>query len=407
ETLRKGYFRLMADDRIRSAYPKARLDRQSGWYDLDLNVKRTKDLVVDFGGNFASRPINTAFIGAQYNLLGATAVKVSANSYFGNFYGSVQAKARLDFPGRFPLFIEPQYTRNRWDYFESQSTFFEDDNPSYLIQTERFGSLKAGIPLNNKSRLSAGVTYARLIDEYYQTQNFTSSDTADRTTFEATASFLRFERGRLNHKLYPNSGSYLSVTARYIDGEEFNEPGSTSDLNRNFSEFRYWWQFNLRYQNYYKPKGTIRLGLLVEAAYSTQDPFNNYTASILRAPAFTPNVESRTLFLESFRAFQFVGVGHQFIINLFKQVDLRLAGYIFQPYKYIEQNAELGSDIREDFDTRFSIATAAAVYKSPLGPLSVGVNYYPESTEIVLGDRTPLTFLFHFGYVIFNNRAIQ
>jgi hypothetical protein len=49
--LKRQYFRLMADEKIKSAYPTTKLDTASGKYTLTLNTKRDKHLFFDIGGN--------------------------------------------------------------------------------------------------------------------------------------------------------------------------------------------------------------------------------------------------------------------------------------------------------------------------------------------------------------------
>lgn len=405
--LKKGYFRVFGDDKIGSIYPTAKLNDSTGMFDLFLNVKREKDLIADFGGNFASTPINTAFIGLKYNHLGNSAVTLMANSYFGKLYGSAQGRVRFDFPLRIPFYLEGGFTLNRFNYFRSQSFFFEEDRPGYVLQSERYGDLQIGLPVRNKDRVRIGGSFFNLNDEYYQAQNFTQSDTADQTTFDGSSFFIQYERSNLNHKLYANSGSYLGFEARYIAGEELNEPGSTSDLNRNFRKLHDWTQFKLTYDNYYRGKGAIRLGLFAEASWSNQLLFNNYTASILRASAFQPIPHSKTLFLESYRALQYAALGHKVIFNVWGNFDLRLEAYVFQPYKSVVRTAENDHDAIESFEKRFVIGSATAVFHSPIGPVSAGLNYYQNDEEVAPEDNSPFHFLFHIGYIIFNQRAIQ
>jgi NTE family protein len=83
DELRPKYFRLSADEKINQIYPTATLNPQTGYYKLNLKIKKEKDVFIAFGGNFSSRPINAAYIGAQYNYLGNFATTISANSYFG------------------------------------------------------------------------------------------------------------------------------------------------------------------------------------------------------------------------------------------------------------------------------------------------------------------------------------
>ena len=59
--------------------------------------------------------------------------------YFGKFYGSVKTNFRMDIPLVFPLSINGYFVMNRWDYFQSFATFFEDVRPSFLVQNEMYG----------------------------------------------------------------------------------------------------------------------------------------------------------------------------------------------------------------------------------------------------------------------------
>lgn len=412
--IKPAYYRLFSDDKIRSIFPTARFNKESGYYDLHLEVKREKDLFLDFGGNLASRPISTAYIGAQYNYLGSIAASIMGNAYFGKLYSSAQFRIRIDFPIVLPFYVEPEFTVNRWDFFRSSSNFFQFDTtlkndikPSYLVQYERFEGLNIGFPAGTKGRIRAGFIQGKQKDEYYQTKFFNSVDTADHTDFSFVSPYISYERSSLNKKLYANQGSYLAIKTRYVNGEEYYEPGSTSNTDRNFSRFRNWYQLKIIYDNYYKRNGHLRLGVYAEGAYSTQELFKNYTASILKAPAFQPTPESRTLFLESFRAYQYIAFGHKIIVNMKENFDLRFEGYIFQPFRSIIKQENKTASFGREFDKRYLIGTSALVYHSPLGPVSLSVNYYHNVPEVAQADKTPLTVLFHFGYILFNRRALD
>ena len=407
EEIKPGYFRVFGDEKIKYIFPTAKFNKETGHYGLNLKVKKEKDILVDFGGNFSSRPINTAHLGVAYNHLGRSAIRLSANSYFGRLYASIQTKARFDFPVRLPFYIEGEFTRNRWDYFKSRATFFEDVKPSFLIQNETFGAINLGFPVKSKGKLKIGLSQAVLKDEYYQTRTFLSTDTTDNTTFEPASIYAQFERSSLNNKQYATAGTSIKLSARYMSGTETTDPGSTSPSDFIYYKFHEWYQLKLSYQQYYKSQGKLRLGFLAEGVYSTQELFNNYTASILRAPAFMPTPESKTLFLESFRAYKYGAIGHQFIFTPVKNLDIRLEGYLFQPFQEIIQNEDLSTSLGPEFEKRFTMATLAAVFHAPIGQVAVSANYYHNNPDVSLVDKTPLTVLFHFGYVLFNNRALD
>ena len=400
------YFRVFEDDRINTIFPQLEYNKFTNLYDLYLDITKDKEIQVDLGGVISSRPISGAYLKLKYNHLGSIGVSANINGSLGKLYTSAQIKTRLDFPIKLPLLLEPVITYNRWDYFKSSTDFFDNETPSYLVQKEKYFGLEIGFPNQNKGRVRLGSNFANLRDEYYQTKQFDKLDTADRTDFNVLSSHIRYEKNSLNRKQYANQGSYLGIKVIHNIGEEIETPGSTSTTEGKWNTIHEWVQIKIEYNSYYKNKGFIRLGTFFEGVYSGQSLFHNYTSSILRAPSFQPNPESKTLFLESFRAYKYGALGQRIILNLRKNVDLRFEGYLFHPYQSIVKQDNTVS-LGDEFDKIYSIATATLVYHSPLGPLSLSTNYYHNTPEIAQESKTPLTFFFHFGYILFNKRAIE
>jgi NTE family protein len=399
EDFKKRYYRLVSDDKIKQIYPIAILN-DSAKYDLFLDIRKEREIITQFGGNVSNRAINTGFVGMQYNYLGAQAVTLSANTYFGKLYGSGQVKARVDFPYRLPFFLEGGITLNRWDFFKSSTAFFEDVKPSYLIQNEQFGDLVIAFPVMNKGRIKATMAYANLNNEYYQTRIFSIADTADRTRFQLFTYQIAYERNSLNRKQYPSEGSFINLGARFVHGEEFTRPGSTNRAELPYRGIHEWGQIRLIYDTYFNKRGKMKFGYYFEATYSNQPFFQNYTSTILAAPAFMPTPETQTIFLEKFRAHQYAAIGVKNIINMRKNLDLRLEVYAFMPYREIIRNDDLSAAYGPVLSSRSFITTTNLVYHTRLGPLSFSVNYYDKQEE-------PWTFLFHFGYILFNQRALE
>lgn len=391
------YYRLVADEKIKQIYPKAKYNPATGYYDLYLLIKKEKDLITYFGGNFSNKPINEGFVGLQYNYLSKFAMSITGNTYFGKLYTSAQLKTRMDFPYRLPVYIEPGFTFNRYDFFKSSTEFFQDTKPPYLVQTEEFGDINVGIPAWKKGKLTAGTGLANIVNTYYQTDHFTQVDTADRTRFNIFTSQLFYEANTLNRKQYANEGTFFTAKARYIQGEEFTVPGSTALDPRKFRKIHEWVQFKMVFDSYYKRKGTLRLGVYFEGMYSTQTLFKNYTASILSAPAFQPIPETKTIFIEDLRAHKYLAGGLKNVITI-KKMDLRLEGFVFVPYQSIERQPDYTAAYGEPFAVKHYIAMAAAVYHTPIGPVSLSVNYIDKRRE-------PFSVLFHFGYMLFNRRS--
>jgi NTE family protein len=403
EKLKPGYLRLAADDKIKSIFPKAKYNTSSGYYDLKLTIKKEKNVFTQLGGTFSNRPISMGFVGLQYNILGDPSISLMGNGYFGKLYQSTQIRARVDFPTRLPFYIEPIFTWNRFDFYRSSPVYFVDTRPPYLIQIDRYGELDLGFPVRNKGRIVLGSGGAFNRDLYYQTSAFTSADTTDRTDLSIITTHFLYERNTLNRKQFASAGTYFAFKARYVQGEEFFVPGSTSLEPHNFRRTLSWIQFSLTYDTYFKEHGKWRLGFFTEIVYSTQPFLHNYTSTILSAPAFQPTPESKTFFLPEFRANQYASAGLKSIFVLAKTIDFRIEGYAFAPLSEILEDPTTHTAYYGDpltFKGLSYIAMAGPVWHSPLGPLSLTLNYYSSK-------QYPWSLLFNFGYIIFNKKATE
>lgn len=394
------YFQLLSDKNIKSVFPRLHYNDSTGYYDVDILIKREKDLLVDFGGNISSSPINQAYVGLQYNFWGKQSLTTSGNIYFGKLYNSAAVRLRYDIPGRLNYFIEPVAIINRFDYFKSSSAFLEDIKPAYLIQSDRNYGINFGIPARNKGKVIISAGNFNLINQYYQTRDFSSEDISDRTEFGGWTGAVQFERSTLNKKMYADQGTYISITGRLVSGEEETIPGTTAMFTDTVTDFHQWFQLKMNYDNFFKSAGAFTFGFTTDMYLSSQPFFANYTATILSAQAYQPTAQSKTIFLDNYRAHNYIGAGLKSIVDLKNNFELRLEGYLFQPFQQIIQKPDLTAKYATAFEFRSILATFTGLYNSPVGPVSLSINYYEKRDE-------PISILFHFGYIIFNRRALD
>lgn len=400
--LKQRYFRLSSDDKIKNIFPVAIKDSLTNNYTLKLLGKTEKPLYIDAGAILSNRPISEGFLSLQYNHLGKVGLSVYSNGYLGKLYSGTYSKIRFDFPGRLPFFIEPSFTWSRWDYYSSSSLFYDFLKPAYLVQEDKFGEVKIGVPVGNVSQinLAGGLTEWR--NEYYQNDLFTRADTSDKTYFDYWYVQSNYKLNTLNRKMYATEGTYLNARARFLEGRESHIPGNTSFDTTTFSNARRtpWLQLKFTIDSYIRTFKGFRIGVFGEAVYSTQSFFSNYQATILSAPAFNPTPESQTFFLEEFRAHNYFAGGLKAITTPVRGLDIRLEAYLFQPVLSILKTSDNTAKYSTPFLYRNFTGMAAAVYNTAIGPISVGVNYYDQKDH-------PFSFFFHFGYIIFNRKSID
>jgi NTE family protein len=400
--LKRQYFRLMADEKIKSAYPMTSLDTVSGKYTLTLNTKRDKHLFFDIGGNLSNRPISNFFLAVQYNYIGKIGFTAYANGYLGKLNSSSLTKLRFEFPTKIPFYIEPSFTISRWDYYKSSALFYDFEKPAYLIQEDLFGELNIGAPVGNigKVVLTGGVSEWK--NRYYQVDQFTKLDTSDVSVFDFGYGQLSYQINTLNRKQYATEGTNILIRAKFVSGMEHYYPGSTAVETVRYIDgpIHEWFNFKLTIDKYIKPIKFFKVGVFAEGVYSSQDFFRNYQASILSAPSFNPIPESQTLFIDDYRAHQYMAGGLKTILTPYKNLDVRFEGYLFQPVYSIIKDAYGKANYSSAFLYRHFLGMGAVVYHTPIGPISVGVNYYDK-------NENSFSFFFHFGYTIYNKKSID
>lgn len=397
--LERRYFRLYATSQIDFIYPTLNLKNDST-YNLSLDVDKAKDIYVDLGGHISSRPVNTGFVALSYKILGKTASTLYANSYFGKFYGSVKTSYSLEIPSTFPVTLTGYFVMNRWDYFRSFATFFEDVRPSFLVQNEMFTGLQFKHPIGNTTKSVFDGRYFLLEDDYYQTENFTNADTTDYTIFQGVTGSWEFVQNSLNRKQFASGGHFASFKIRYVYGKEHSVSGSTAPIPFDTKKYHNWLNLTGEFQSFIIDLPMFHLGLHGNAVFNSQSLFSNYTASLLSMTAYTPIPDMSTFFMPEFRSPQYIGLGTNLIFSVKRKLDIRVDGYYYQPFVKITKSDDGTFGYSKPFKGESFVASTSLVYNSFLGPIRATLNYFPEQTS-------QFSFQVSFGYVLFNDRAIR
>jgi len=368
---------------------------------MDLVVRKKNKFKFDIGGHFSSRPVNTTFLGLSYMHLGKLAWKLNGESYFGKFYGSLKTDLQIEVPSLFPIKIEPYFTLNRWDYFRSFATFFEDVKPSFLVQNEMYYGLRFTHPVLRNSKSTFDFRMVDMTDEYYQTDQFTSIDTADFTKFNGQTFSWKLEHNTLNKKQFANSGHQFAFKGRYVVGKEESVSGSTSPTEYDLAKNHSWINLNFEGQTFPIDFKHFHLGLQGKATFNSQSLFSNYTATILSMTAFNIIPDAGTFFLPEYRSPLYIGGGFNAIWSIRKNIDFRFDGFIYQPFRQLIINDDNTFGYSKPFKGESYLASTSLIFHSILGPLRATLNYFPKQTD------APLSFQISFGYVLFNERAIR
>ena len=207
-----------------------------------------------------------------------------------------------------------------------------------------------------------------------------------------------FSSNTLDRKQYASSGSAYSFSIQYFNVIEKYTPGTTS-VSDGVRMPHQWFRLRASAEQYFNA-GWFKPGYLAEVVFSNQPFFHNYSGTIINAPAFSPLQDSRSLILQNFRAFNFFAAGIRNVFTLRKRIDFRVEGYIFKPIEYLAEGTSQDAKVVNDLNALYFAATAGLVHHSPIGPISLSVNYYDDK-------ENQLGVLLHVGFLLFNKHSVE
>ncbi|WP_316806392.1 patatin-like phospholipase family protein [Pedobacter agri] len=406
QDIKRGYYKLVADQTFETIYPKITYQPLSDSYTFEVVAQPKKSFKLDLGGNISTRPISNVFLGAEYNYLNRKAYTFGTSFYSGRFYESVQVNGRIDYPTKLPLFLAAELTYNHWNFYNTSKIFIENPRPIYIEQSDRKIDLAMGAPLNYNTKVVLHASFINNNDRYSPNNTFAVGDLLDQTIFNGFRGSISLEKNSLNRKQYATNGQSFSLSVNYTTGRENYNPGNifrnTPGLIKapGASNLRQWGAIKLTQENYFLHIKKYTLGYIVEGVISNQPLFNNYYSTLLVSPAFYPLQDSRSLFLDKFRATTYAAGGIKNIYNFQKNLDFRLEGYLFLPHKEFELNNFQDIDYAKAISKIRYAATAGLVYHTPVGPVSLSYNLYNDAIK-----RNGV--LLHIGYLIYNKRSIE
>lgn len=398
--LRASYFKLMADEHIKSIQPLAYYNRRTGLFDLHLKVEPRKPLDMAFGGHLSTRSNTFGFIQANLKAFNNQSYNLTSNLYFGRFYNSFLLGGRIDSPSKLPFYVSGYFTLNYWDYFStSTDLIFTDIRPSYVKQSEQNLRFEIGVPYTKTGVIDAGIAQSNSTDEYYQTKVFNEGDKLDNTTFKGYSSHVRIDKKNYDYKQYPTEGGRKMFSLNYINGNETFNPGTTAPINKVLTQHHSYFQMYGLFDQYYTMSKYFTLGGFAEATLNNNSLFSNYTSTNLNAVSFTPTPNSKSLYNEHFRANQYFALGGKAIYKLTDNTHLRGEVYGFFPIqKFIAGENNTVTYNEKIFTQAHLMAMGGVVVQTQLGPLSVEMNYYDKPGQ-------KWFFSLNMGYMLFNKRG--
>ena len=184
------------------------------------------------------------------------------------------------------------------------------------------------------------------------------------------------------------------MSASYFAGSTSDEIRSDTDIINNRLKLNFFSEV------YHSVNKWLTIGSVAELTISSRVVLGDYISTLITTPSFQPTPHSKTLLLKGYRANSFLAVGVNPIFHLSNSVFISTLFSYFQPYRSLIKNSNGTAGFSGSFPKGDFMGNIAAVWQSPVGPVSISASYYPEA-DVKWYPQ------FNIGLLLFKNKSLN
>ena len=405
----EGYYRLVNNDFFNNVYPRIHYDEKQEGYVLGVDARQNSNLTTDLGVLLSTRSMSNFYLGVGYRYLNRYLYTVKADATIGRFYNGFRGSFRISIPGNIPIYIEPLFTFNNFNYQDTSPLLGSSAQNTQVQQRDVKTYLQVGFSPNYRSRyvLSGGLFTNR--DRFANTDDINSSADLDQSRLSGITASANFERNSLNRRQYAVGGRRVEFGLRAVRGRETYSPGSTAGDLEGRTKNHQWLKLSLYNEQYFTfnkidsvGRRVHAWGYFAEVEATSQGPFATYRSSLASSAAFLPLPDSRTLFMDRYRGTAFAAVGLRYIKAVAGSLEWRSEVYahtLFRPWERQDSNPlrpRRGATVSRPYLTLMS----GFVYQTPVGPAALQLIHYDDPNH-------QFGVFAHLGFVLFRDRSLD
>lgn len=399
--MKKEYLKLASDKSLFYLYPRAVYRPEDSLYTMKLRVIPQAPLEARFGLFFASTGMAQTYLGFSYRQISEVSTHLTGSIQFGRFYNGAKLGFRFDYPARIPLYFQGNFSYNGFQYNNYNTNFFfEDLKPAYISENEINFRFDVGTPYRINGVLKSGIGIGRNKEIYYMTKKFSSTDTSEVSNLNKVSFYMASERNTLNNKQFATEGTRRIHSVRAGYGMESYYPGSTAQVENNSQKSYFWWSVKFENSGYIPMKNSFALGYYMQVRATFKPLLCNYYSTIIEAPVFQPNIITNGMFMEKYRANQFLAAGLMPVYSFTDQLHAKLEAYAYFPVQEILRDGYDEAYLGNYFKSMKGMVFASLSYVSVAGPASLHLGYIADADY-------PWVAQLSFGYLLFNKKSVD
>lgn len=419
----KGYHRLASSPYFDNMNPQFLYDKEKNTHKIKLEYDSRAKINFKIGGAIASQGLGFLYSGFEIKFVKKNMNVIYGDYYFGEFKKYINTGVTKYLPTQWPIFLGVYYTGSWYDYLKSSLLSFDHQSLVYFNLKENTPGVHLGIPFLKEGLLKAYVEY--YLGNYTHALNlfeYNSEDQLYKHHLHGPKFGLRYKKSTLDTPQHPTHGERFEfhmykIYSKYdlsLSPPPFFNKGFKLSPNNKVNTYN--WEFiKLEYEKYFNFSQArfLSLGLEIEAAYSSEKKFktnlinlendkvvdmNMFVLDFLTSPQFLPFWNSERYLSTNHTASSYLALGLHPIVHISKKLQLRFPFYI---YNYFFQKSETATPSTENklkinpnlFSEYLINNGVHLVYKTPLFPISIGVNRY----DAFVGDNEEYNFFLRSG----------
>lgn len=319
------------------------------------------------------------YLDLGYHTLSYNSLDVDLKGWIGQSYFAGMLSGRFSLRSARPSYLEFMGVVGRQKFYDSELLFYQTSTPTFITETQNFLRMKYVWAMSRKTIGFADLTWGYESDSYFPTNiGDYANMRKDKTQYLITALKAGFKGGLLNDPLYPSSGmEWRADIQGSYERSRFTPYGDKSLRTKYDGHFRasaelYWKQFFSVAKHFTVGGSANVLGTLQQLP-------QNYTATLVHAPAFAPTPSTQNYFNEAFRSDNYVAAGVMPIWSPVNKLQIRGDFYVFSPIRDLKRGTNDAAVYKGWFNRAEFIGEMAVVYNFPFASLSLYGNYlsYP------------------------------
>lgn len=371
--VKEGYYRAVEEGKLHNLLPQAKFEKNGdNILLLDATVKSPWSIGV--GGWVTSSTNSFLYLTAGYHTLNFNSLSIDLGGWLGQTYYGVRLRGQITLTSTVPSYLELEGVLSRQKYYDKEIMFYQSDIPSFINQFEEFVRLKYKWGITRPAMGYVSLSYGKMVDTYFpQFDSDYFRLYRDKTVWHISSLEAGVELNTLNNPMYPSQGKELKVDLRLNHEESQLRIYEAERLDKWQSTFT--GSLELKWQHYFNLHKNFKLGGMANGIASIMKLYQDYTTTLMHAPAFAPTPSTKNYYNPAFRSPNYLAAGLMPIWSPFNNAQLRGDFYAFCPVREISANSS-GIAVYDGWfrKVRF-IGEVAAVYNFPFASFSLYVNY--------------------------------